>query len=299
MERVSIITLAYNSMKTIFEAIDSVLLQDYPDIEMIIADDCSAEFDEEKIVAYIETRKGQNIVKYQVYQNRENLGTVKNINTAIKRATGELLINLSADDLFFDEHTVSAIVAEFQRTGCDHLVTRRMAFRDDPQVAARMLPNDREIKKIKRFKSPKKEYAAFYLGRFFNMASGSAFSYRKDYIEKMGYFDEAFYLWEDGPFFVKAIAQNGLLHYNYDIVSVRYRLGGMSNGTIPPKFQQDVLTFLKIGLCNEYTKGFLRRFLKKVYFNRTAPYGRVRKRFLSLLKYPDVYLYQIVGRFRK
>ena len=89
MERVSVITLAYNSMETIFETIDSVLMQDYPEIEMIVADDHSAEFDEEKIIAYIETRKGQNIVNYQVYQNRENLGTVKNINNAIKRATGE------------------------------------------------------------------------------------------------------------------------------------------------------------------------------------------------------------------
>ncbi len=296
MERVSILTPAYNSMKTIFETIDSVLMQDYPEIEMIIADDHSAEFDEETIVAYIEAHKRQNIVNYQVYQNGENLGTVRNINDAIRRATGELLINLSADDLFYDEHTVSVIAAEFQRTGCDHLVTRRAAFVDDPQRILGLIPSDREINKIAKCKTPQEEYISLFIGKFYNRASGCVFCYTKDFIAGMGYFDEAYRLWEDGPFFSKLNLSGRMIHCNYDIISVRYRLGGMSTGNMPPMLHSDTAHFLLNGLESHNFKGFRRRIVKRKYYSLTSRHKRALTNIISLFKYPDVCCYLIFRR---
>ena len=296
MERVSIITLAYNSMDTIYQTIESVLMQDYASIEIVIADDCSSNFDADGIRDYIEKNKKDNIVNSQVYQNAENSGTVKNLNNAIKNCSGEIIMNLSADDMFYDEHIVSRVVSEFRESGCNCLVTRRAAYKDDPEKPLYLIPSDFEIKKIKRFETPEQEYVALFIGKFYNMASGSVFYYRKEYIEKMGYFDESYRLWEDGPFFAKSILADGMIHYNYDIISIRYRLGGISTGNTHPALYQDMIRFVKMGLQDEHIRGFNRRILKKWHFNLTASYGNGTKRFLSVFLYPDVILYQLIDR---
>ena len=46
---VTVITLSYNNEQYIFEAINSVLKQTYPNIEYIISDDGSVEFPESSI----------------------------------------------------------------------------------------------------------------------------------------------------------------------------------------------------------------------------------------------------------
>lgn len=296
MELVSIITLSYNSMNTIYKTIDSILIQDYAAIEIVIADDCSSNFNLAEINEYIDNNKRNNIINSQVYQNSENIGTVKNINNAIKKCSGKIIMNLSADDIFYNEHIVSEIVNEFNVSGCNYLVTRRAAFRNDPQNPDFLIPSDYEISKIKRFKTPEQEYAALFIGKFYNMASGSVLYYKKEYIEKFGYFDESFRLWEDGPFFAKSILTDGMLHYNYNIISIRYKLGGISTGNTSPVLLQDMIEFLKTGLNDKHIKGFNKRILKKWYFNLTANYGKKIKRCLSLLLYPDVYLYQLIDR---
>lgn len=289
IKQVSIITLAYNSMETIFTAIDSALKQNYGNIQIIIADDCSGNFDENAIKEYIEINKRENITDYKVYQNAENLGTVKNINGAIKAASGEIIINLAADDLFYSEHTVTDIVNEFEKSGCNILCTSRAVFDESPDNVIGYMPNDFERRQIKKFKTPRQQYEAIYTGRFYNMASGSAFSYRKDYVEKLGYFDEQYKLWEDGPFFVKSILNDGMLHHNYDIISIYYRWGGVSTGKGNPILKADGYKFIQIGLQEGRIRGISKRILKAACFSKQFKGNKFLRRFIKLFLFPDVY----------
>ena len=79
----------YNQMNFVYSALDSVLRQDYPSIELIVADDASEEFDKKAIEEYIKQNKGANIKKVQIIANKKNLGTVKNLNNVLKNATEE------------------------------------------------------------------------------------------------------------------------------------------------------------------------------------------------------------------
>ncbi|MDE6618293.1 MAG: glycosyltransferase [Clostridiales bacterium] len=285
-------------MGTIFQAIDSVLKQDYGNIQIIIADDCSANFDESAIREYVELNKKDNITDYKVYRNAENLGTVKNINGAIKAASGEIIINLAADDLLYSEHTVTEIVNEFEQSGCNILCTSRAVFSDSPENVIGYMPNDYERRQIKKFKTPKQQCAAIYTGRFYNMASGSAFSYRKDYVEKLGYFDEQYRLWEDGPFFVKSILNDGLLHYNYDIISIYYRWGGISTGEGNPILRADGAKFIQIGLQEGRVKGISKRILKASRFGKRFKGKKFLRRLVKLFLYPDVYFVLLTDKLR-
>ena len=50
----TVVVLSYNNSKYLEECLDSILMQSYPEIEIIIADDCSKEFDDDKYKAYCE-----------------------------------------------------------------------------------------------------------------------------------------------------------------------------------------------------------------------------------------------------
>lgn len=57
----TIVLIHYEQEKYIFEAINSIVNQNYSNIELIITDDCSKNFNKEKILKYITEVKGDNI----------------------------------------------------------------------------------------------------------------------------------------------------------------------------------------------------------------------------------------------
>jgi glycosyltransferase involved in cell wall biosynthesis len=104
MLRFSVITPVYNGSSYLEELILSVKKQDYiAGIEHIVINDGSTDHG-----------ATQNIIdKYPhlVARSRSNFGQYASINEAIKMATGDFLVIISADDLFFDDQVFSKISA--------------------------------------------------------------------------------------------------------------------------------------------------------------------------------------------
>ncbi|MBR3430978.1 MAG: glycosyltransferase family 2 protein [Clostridia bacterium] len=92
---VSIITPCYNGEKYIGETIDSVLSQTYTDWEMIIIDDGSKDNSAEVIKQYTDPR-----IKYF---RQENAGSAAARNNGLRRAEGQYIALLDADDLWRPE----------------------------------------------------------------------------------------------------------------------------------------------------------------------------------------------------
>jgi glycosyltransferase involved in cell wall biosynthesis len=89
---VTVITVSYNSALYIRDAIESVLNQDYRNIEYIIIDDCSPDNTWDIIQEYSDPR-------IKAVRNQSNLGEYPNRNQAIDLATGEYLIFIDGDDM--------------------------------------------------------------------------------------------------------------------------------------------------------------------------------------------------------
>mgnify|MGYP004502012465 FL=1 len=94
------IIVTYNSEKYMYEAIDSVLEQDYPHIEMIVADDGSADFCEGTVKRYISEKSQGNIDNVVIIHRKQNIGTVRNINDALAHSRGEFIKILGGDDAY-------------------------------------------------------------------------------------------------------------------------------------------------------------------------------------------------------
>ncbi|KGO90083.1 glycosyltransferase family 2 protein [Flavobacterium suncheonense] len=107
---VSVICLAYNHEAYVEEALESVLNQNYPNIELLIADDNS----QDRTVFVIEKWLHKH-PEIPFFRNTENLGNTRTFNAVAKHAKGEFIIDLAADDVLFSD-CVSRQINTFQNT---------------------------------------------------------------------------------------------------------------------------------------------------------------------------------------
>lgn len=91
---VTVICMCYNHSEFVIESLNSVLNQNYSNIELIIADDAST--DNSKFV--IERWLLQH-PQIPFITNSKNLGNNKTFNNAFKLSKGEFIIDLAADDI--------------------------------------------------------------------------------------------------------------------------------------------------------------------------------------------------------
>ena len=92
---VSVRIVCYNQKDFIKEAIDSVLEQDYPNIEIIIADDCSTDGTVDILLEY-QKKYPEKIV---LALSDKNKGITKNINSGLRLCKGKYIAGLGGDDL--------------------------------------------------------------------------------------------------------------------------------------------------------------------------------------------------------
>ena len=241
---VSVVTATYRHFESLFETMQSVFRQDYPNIEYVICDDGSDDFPEEEIRKKIEELKCDHVKNVIILASPENRGTVRNLNHAYKQSHGDYILNLSCGDVFFADDVVRKIVRVFLKNKADVVVTSRLVYYKNYEPIC-LLPHYGERKILeKKYNTAEKQYKAFILSMYYNMASGSAMYYSRAIMEKLGYYDEKYRLWEDGPFLSKYLLEDKLC-FAYDIVSIWYQTGGISTitETRNPIYQKDIDLF--------------------------------------------------------
>ena len=112
---VSIIIPCYNSSSTISNAINSVLIQDYANIEIVIVNDGST--DDTEIVL----KKYTNLSKF-VYIKQENQGVSNARNKGIAVAKGEFIMFLDSDDSYRQGY-ISQMVSKIISENADAVIT--------------------------------------------------------------------------------------------------------------------------------------------------------------------------------
>jgi len=109
--KVSIITVCFNSVATIEETIQSVLAQDYPDIEHIVIDGGSTDGTLDLIERYKDRLGG--------YISEPDGGIYDAMNKGIKLASGDIIGTLNSDDFYSSNSIVSQIAAAFEDNSID------------------------------------------------------------------------------------------------------------------------------------------------------------------------------------
>lgn len=110
---VSIITPCYNSAGFVHRLLESILIQDYPFIEIFAIDDGSTDNTKEIIESYIPKFQKRGYELTYIYQ--KNAGQAAALNRGLKLISGEYLTWPDSDDYYNKKDSISVFVRSIQQ----------------------------------------------------------------------------------------------------------------------------------------------------------------------------------------
>nr|WP_325184747.1 glycosyltransferase [uncultured Oscillibacter sp.] len=137
----SVIVLTYLQRHYLEECLDSIFRQTYPNIELIVCDDCSADFRTDEVLAYIQENQSGNITNVKVFRQPKNVGPVQNALTGVSLSSGVFFKIHAGDDLLNEDDALERAENLFQNTGAGVIACRSRACQPDGSMTDHYYPD--------------------------------------------------------------------------------------------------------------------------------------------------------------
>jgi glycosyltransferase involved in cell wall biosynthesis len=125
---VSICIPAYKKPQFVIRCLESIRKQDYKLVEVIISDDSPDEDIKQAIVPF------KNDLQILYYHNRPALGSPRNWNAAIDKATGIYVILMHQDDWFHSKDAISIFVKAIESFDVDFVFCQNTAIDEEGKI---------------------------------------------------------------------------------------------------------------------------------------------------------------------
>lgn len=245
--KISIITITYNSVKTLKRALESVQSQTYGDIEHIIVDGASTDGTREQIETF--AAKHPNVR----WVSEPDDGIYNAINKGIRMATGDVIGFLHSDDVLYSSDSIEHIAGAFDQFQTD-VVYGDLQYCHGAKVVRRWRSNAFCPSSLKFGWMP--PHPTVYV--------------RREVYEQVGPYDEWFRISADYDMMLRIFTADYKTHYIPEVL-VSMETGGASNKNTKArlsKTQEDIIVLKKnhvgIGLltvaCKQLRK--IRQFLR-------------------------------------
>lgn len=247
--KVTLITASYNSAITIDSCIQSVLEQDYDDIEYIIVDGASTDNTQE----VLKEKQKQNASIQYISEPDE--GIYDALNKGIAISSGEIIGFVHSDDFLAHPSIISNIVAKFKNG-------------DYAGVYGNLLYVDRKNtnKVIRNWYS--KTFNIKLLERGWMPAHPTLFL-KKEVYKECGNFDKSYKIAADYDFMLRVLRKSNYKFGFLPQVVTKMRMGGESNkkiANILKKSQEDFRVMKANDIRNPYAALFLKNVSKLKQF---------------------------------
>ncbi len=209
----SLVTVTFNSGRTLRDTIQSVLIQTYPAIEYIIVDGLSKDNTIDVIKEYEPLFDGR-----MKWISEKDKGLYDAMNKGIRMATGDIVGIINSDDFYHRRDTISRIAEAFRNKEIQ-------AVYGDVRFV-----NPGNLDKTVRYYSS----ANFSPGRFrygFMPAHPTFFTYRK-YFEEFGYYKTDYHIAADYELLIRFLYTHQLKTEYLPLDFMKMRTGGASTASI-------------------------------------------------------------------
>ena len=246
--KISIITVTYNSEKTINDTIQSVLTQSYSNIEYIIIDGKSNDSTLEIIKEYLPLFNGR-----LKYISEKDSGIYDAMNKGIKLASGDIIGIINSDDFYKSNNVIASVANAFNDNSIE-VVFGNIQF---------VNPNNK-IRIVRKYSG--KGFRP-WMFRWGIMPPHPSFFTRKSCYEKYGMYNSSFNISGDYDLMVRFLLVKKLKYKYMDLDMVIMRLGGASTKSIRSLLINN--NYNVIRACREngvYTNIFMvsLRYIKKI-----------------------------------
>lgn len=232
--KVSIITSCFNRTATIRDAIESVLAQDYNNIEFIVVDGASTDGSLEIIREYED--------RISTIISEPDHGMYEAINKGIRVATGDLIGLLHSDDFFYNNGVVSRIVERMKITRADFLYGDGLFVDPDntDKVVRNWIGGSYRLWKVRHGWLPL--HPTCYI--------------RREVVNRLGLYNESYKIAADSDLLLRYLITGGLTTTYLGEYIVKMRMGGLSTDSAKRKkmWDEDIRVYASHGMAPTLTK---------------------------------------------
>lgn len=210
--KISIITVAYNSSKTISDTIQSVLNQTYNDIEYVIVDGNSTDNTLEIVKSFETEFRGR-----MRWISEPDKGLYDAMNKGIKMATGDIVGIINSDDFYHKNDIIKQVADAF--------------FDKNVQVVfgdVRFVKNEELNKTVRYYSSKWFRPSLFRFG--FMPAHPTFFTYKSNF-DSFGYYKTDYKIAADYELLIRFLYSRKLLYKYIPVDFMKMRIGGKSTAS--------------------------------------------------------------------
>jgi glycosyltransferase involved in cell wall biosynthesis len=209
MPKVSVIVPVYNHEKYIAECVESVLNQTYRDFEVVVVDDGSTDRTSEIL------KRFKDKIRY-IWQ--VNKGGAAALNTAIKNSKGEYIAWVSSDDIFMPAKLEEQIRYFDSNPDVDLTYTDFYIIDGKGEIKQEICSPYYEDKRTFIYN--------LLIGNFIN---GSSVMFKRNCIDKVGYFDEEMKYHADGNMWFRMLKHFKFGHIPKLLLKYRWHESNLSH----------------------------------------------------------------------
>ena len=246
--KISIVIATFNSSATLKDTLESILMQDYSDYEVLVQDGGSTDGTLDIVDDY-KSRFGERLI----LESMKDAGLYDGFNKGLHRASGDVVGFLNSDDFFTSGNVLSSIVK---------------AYSDNPELDAVYA----DVQYVSA--TDKTQVVRFYCSCKFNpsrmrcgyMPAHPTFYARRECYERYGNFDLSMVLAADFEHVLRLIFINHIKTQYIHATWVTMRLGGASTSGLKSHWQimQDHYHAYKMHGIKVNTFGYLCRYVEKI-----------------------------------
>lgn len=208
--KISIITVCFNSAKTIRDTIESVLSQDYPEIEYIVVDGGSNDGTIEIVSEYQS--------KIASYVSEKDRGIYDAMNKGISLASGDIIGILNSDDTYMSVKTISELMQVMSQKKTDCI------------FADLIVVDPKNMNKVLRYYDSSKFRTNRF--RFGWMPAHPTFFVKRSVYERVGLFSLKYQISADYEMLIRILHVNQYTYAYLPKPVVRMRAGGTSSASL-------------------------------------------------------------------
>lgn len=223
----SVLVVSYQQMHLLGDCLYSILKQDYPNIEIIVCDDDSADFDSEGVKTFIEKYRTKNIRNVVIYKQSHNVGIIQNVKTAVELSSGFFFKAHGGDDMLYHSHVLTEIARKFNDSGINIIAARSTACNSDCDFLGYNFPYDVAFAKMQNA-TAQQQLVLTATALWSMYVSPPAVFWKRSFFDLIGGLDTRYTYIDDIPMWLK-ITSMGYRITMYNSITTIYRMGGNSN----------------------------------------------------------------------
>jgi glycosyltransferase involved in cell wall biosynthesis len=220
--KITVVTAVYNRRETLTQALDSIIAQSYPSVELIVIDGASTDGSLEILERYKQF--------FGAFISERDDGIYDALNKGIKSATGDVIGFLHADDVLQNTEVLSKVAAIFSDPTVD-------AVYGDLVYVAR-----NNINHVLRYWP-----GGIYNDKSFQrgwMPPHPTFYVRRSIFDRLGGFDTRYRIAADYDLVLRFLAVEKIHSIYIPEVMVRMRVGGISNQSLKSILRKSLEDFV-------------------------------------------------------